>query len=300
MSIVFGPINSRRFGFSLGIDLSPIVKQCNFDCVYCELKQAKPIAKMDSIACVEEIVKELNSFLAKKISFDVLTLTANGEPSLYPNLKELIIALRKLQLDKKILILSNGTAVLNEKQFNALLDLDIVKFSLDSVIEKSFFRINKPLKEINLCLMIEKMIAFSKLFKGELIIEILVVKGINDNEKEFQALNEILQKINPIRVDISTIDRPPSYPVKGVSEEKLFDLSSFIKNIPVFIARRNDKKQNMEFSEDELLKMLQLRAQSEFDVKALLSLNSQAILDNLIKKDLVKIYNLGGVKFYKV
>ncbi|TBR79408.1 radical SAM protein [Campylobacter novaezeelandiae] len=300
MSIVFGPINSRRFGFSLGIDLSPIVKQCNFDCVYCELKQAKPIAKMDSIACVEEIVKELNSFLAKKISFDVLTLTANGEPSLYPNLKELIIALRKLQLDKKILILSNGTAVLNEKQFNALLDLDIVKFSLDSVIEKSFFRINKPLKEISLCLMIEKMIAFSKLFKGELIIEILVVKGINDNEKEFQALNEILQKINPIRVDISTIDRPPSYPVKGVSEEKLFDLSSFIKNIPVFIARRNDKKQNMEFSEDELLKMLQLRAQSEFDVKALLSLNSQAILDNLIKKDLVKIYNLGGVKFYKV
>ncbi|TBR80723.1 radical SAM protein [Campylobacter novaezeelandiae] len=300
MSIVFGPINSRRFGFSLGIDLSPIVKQCNFDCVYCELKQAKPIAKMDSIAYVEEIVKELNSFLAKKISFDVLTLTANGEPSLYPNLKELIIALRKLQLDKKILILSNGTAVLNEKQFNALLDLDIVKFSLDSVIEKSFFRINKPLKEISLCLMIEKMIAFSKLFKGELIIEILVVKGINDNEKEFQALNEILQKINPIRVDISTIDRPPSYPVKGVSEEKLFDLSSFIKNIPVFIARRNDKKQNMEFSEDELLKMLQLRAQSEFDVKALLSLNSQAILDNLIKKDLVKIYNLGGVKFYKV
>lgn len=300
MSIVFGPINSRRFGFSLGIDLSPIVKQCNFDCVYCELKQAKPIAKMDSIACVEEIVKELNSFLAKKISFDVLTLTANGEPSLYPNLKELIIALRKLQLDKKILILSNSTAVLNEKQFNALLDLDIVKFSLDSVIEKSFFRINKPLKEINLCLMIEKMIAFSKLFKGELIIEILVVKGINDNKKEFQALNEILQKINPIRVDISTIDRPPSYPVKGVSEEKLFDLSSFIKNIPVFIARRNDKKQNMEFNENELLKMLQLRAQSEFDVKALLSLNSQAILDNLIKKDLVKIYNLGGVKFYKV
>lgn len=300
MSIVFGPINSRRFGFSLGIDLSPIVKQCNFDCVYCELKQAKPIAKMNSIAYVEEIIKELNSFLAKKIPFDVLTLTANGEPSLYPNLKELIIALRKLQLDKKILILSNGTAVLNEKQFNALLDLDIVKFSLDSVIEKSFFRINKPLKEINLCLMIEKMIAFSKLFKGELIIEILVVKGINDNEKEFQALNEILQKINPIRVDISTIDRPPSYPVKGVSEEKLFDLSSFIKNIPVFIARRNDKKQNMEFNENELLKMLQLRAQSEFDVKALLSLNSQAILDNLIKKDLVKIYNLGGVKFYKV
>ncbi|QWU79794.1 radical SAM protein [Campylobacter novaezeelandiae] len=300
MNIIFGPINSRRFGFSLGIDLSPALKQCNFDCVYCELKQAKAIAKMDYIVGVKDIIEQLQFFLTKKIPFDVLTLTANGEPSLYPNLKELITVLRGLKLDKKILILSNGTAVLNEKQFNALLDLDMVKLSLDSVIKESFLRINKPLKEIDLHLMIEKMITFSKIFKGELIIEILVVKGINDNEKEFKALNEVLQKINPTRVDISTIDRPPSYPVKGVSEEKLLDLSLFVENIPVFIARRNEKKQNMEFSTDELLKMLQLRAQSEFDVKALLSLNSQAILDNLIKKDLVKIYNLGGVKFYKV
>ncbi|MBK1972996.1 radical SAM protein [Campylobacter sp. TTU-622] len=300
MNIIFGPINSRRFGFSLGIDLSPALKQCNFDCVYCELKQAKAIAKMDHITSIKDIIEQLQFFLAKKIPFDVLTLTANGEPSLYPNLKELITALRELKLDKKILILSNGTAVLNEMQFNALLDLDMVKLSLDSVIEKSFLRINKPLKEIDLHLMIEKMITFSKIFKGELIIEILVVKGINDNEEEFKALNEVLQKINPIRIDISTIDRPPSYPVKGVSEEKLLDLSLFIENIPVFIARRNEKKQNMEFSTDELLKMLELRAQSEVDVNTLLSFNTQKILQDLVKKGLVKIYTLGGVIFYKV
>ncbi|MEA2100218.1 MAG: hypothetical protein U9P72_08810, partial [Campylobacterota bacterium] len=36
-NIIFGPINSRRFGMSLGIDLSPALKQCNFDCLYCEL-----------------------------------------------------------------------------------------------------------------------------------------------------------------------------------------------------------------------------------------------------------------------
>jgi wyosine [tRNA(Phe)-imidazoG37] synthetase (radical SAM superfamily) len=48
-SIIFGPIPSRRFGISLGIDLSPSKKQCNFDCLYCELEGAKTVDKMDNI-----------------------------------------------------------------------------------------------------------------------------------------------------------------------------------------------------------------------------------------------------------
>jgi len=41
MSYTFGPIISRRFGISLGIDLSPNKKCCNFDCLYCELPKEK-------------------------------------------------------------------------------------------------------------------------------------------------------------------------------------------------------------------------------------------------------------------
>ncbi|MCC9512408.1 radical SAM protein, partial [Campylobacter jejuni] len=37
MKILFVPVSSRRFGISLGIDLRNSKKQCNFDCVYCEL-----------------------------------------------------------------------------------------------------------------------------------------------------------------------------------------------------------------------------------------------------------------------
>ncbi len=49
MSIIFGPINSRRFGKSLGIDLSPEYKQCNFDCLYCELKRGERVDSYKSI-----------------------------------------------------------------------------------------------------------------------------------------------------------------------------------------------------------------------------------------------------------
>ncbi|OOX95272.1 radical SAM protein [Campylobacter coli] len=299
MKILFGPINSRRFGRSLGIDLSPSKKQCNFDCVYCELEARKPQAKQDEIVSVEEIVLEVQNTLEKNISFDFLTLTANGEPSLYPHLEELISSLRKIAKDKKLLILSNGTAVLDQDKFNALLKLDVVKFSLDSAISKTFYRIDRALKNIDLEKMIEKMAEFKTQFKGDLVMEILVVKDLNDNEEEFIALNQALAKIAPLRVDLSTIDRPPAYAVKKVSEEKLLELSKLITSTPVLSPKRHYEGEKLNFNEEELLKMLHLRSQSEIDIENKLDKASQVLLDKLIKEEKVKILNLAGVKFYK-
>lgn len=299
MKILFGPINSRRFGRSLGIDLSPSKKQCNFDCVYCELEAQKPQAKQDEIVSVEEIVLEVQNILEKNISFDFLTLTANGEPSLYPHLEELISSLRKIAKDKKLLILSNGTAVLDQDKFNALLKLDVVKFSLDSAISKTFYRIDRALKNIDLKKMIEKMAEFKTQFKGDLVMEILVVKDLNDNEEEFVALNQALAKIAPLRVDLSTIDRPPAYAVKKVSEERLLELSKLITSTPVLLPKRHYEGEKLNFNEEELLKMLHLRSQSEIDIENKLDKASQVLLDKLIKEEKVKILNLAGVKFYK-
>lgn len=299
MKILFGPINSRRFGRSLGIDLSPSKKQCNFDCVYCELEAQKPQAKQDEIVSVEEIVLEVQNILEKNISFDFLTLTANGEPSLYPHLEELISSLRKIAKDKKLLILSNGTAVLDQDKFNALLKLDVVKFSLDSAISKTFYRIDRALKNIDLEKMIEKMAEFKTQFKGDLVMEILVVKDLNDNEEEFVALNQALAKIAPLRVDLSTIDRPPAYAVKKVSEERLLELSKLITSTPVLLPKRHYESEKLNFNEEELLKMLHLRSQSEIDIENKLDKASQVLLDKLIKEEKVKILNLAGVKFYK-
>ncbi len=299
MKILFGPINSRRFGRSLGIDLSPSKKQCNFDCVYCELEAQKPQAKQDEIVSVEEIVLEVQNILEKNISFDFLTLTANGEPSLYPHLEELISSLRKIAKDKKLLILSNGTAVLDQDKFNALLKLDVVKFSLDSAISKTFYRIDRALKNIDLEKMIEKMAEFKTQFKGDLVMEILVVKDLNDNEEEFVALNQALAKIAPLRVDLSTIDRPPAYAVKKVSEERLLELSKLITSTPVLLPKRHYEDEKLNFNEEELLKMLHLRSQSEIDIENKLDKASQVLLDKLIKEEKVKILNLAGVKFYK-
>lgn len=297
--ILFGPVSSRRFGLSLGVDLSPLRKQCNFDCVYCELSRAKPIKAQKEIISVEQIISEVQQVLEKGINFDYLTLTANGEPSLYPHLKELIRALKTLLQKKKILILSNGSAVLDESKFKALLELDVVKFSLDSAISKTFYRIDKALKSIDLPLMIEKMAEFRKQFQGELVMEILVVAGINDKELEFQALNEALSKIQPVRVDISTIDRPPAYAVRAVSEERLKELALCIDCVPVLLPKRCFNGQQFDFSKEELLKMLHLRPQSEFDIKEKLSPHSKQIFHQLFESGAVRTLDLAGVRFYK-
>ncbi|ECT4064056.1 radical SAM protein [Campylobacter jejuni] len=300
MKILFGPVSSRRFGRSLGIDLSPSKKQCNFDCVYCELDPKKAQEKQDEIISIDKIISEVKAMLEKNIEFDFLTLTANGEPSLYPHLNELILSLRSIAKDKKLLILSNGTAVLDEDKFNALLKLDVVKFSLDSAVTKTFYRIDRALKNIDLEKMIEKMADFRARFNGDLIMEILVVKDLNDNEEEFKALNQALKKITPLRVDLSTIDRPPAYAVKKVSEEKLLELSKLIDSTPVLLAKRHYEGEKLSFNEEELLKMLHLRSQSEIDIEVKFDEQSKTLLNQLIKEKKVKILDLAGVKFYKV
>ncbi len=300
MKILFGPVSSRRFGRSLGIDLSPGKKQCNFDCVYCELDPKKAQEKQDEIISIDKIISEVKVMLEKNVEFDFLTLTANGEPSLYPYLNELILSLRSIAKDKKLLILSNGTAVLDEDKFNALLKLDVVKFSLDSAVAKTFYRIDRALKNIDLEKMIEKMADFRARFNGDLIMEILVVKDLNDNEEEFKALNQALKKIMPLRVDLSTIDRPPAYAVKKVSEEKLLELSKLIDSTPVLLAKRHYEGEKLSFNEEELLKMLHLRSQSEIDIEVKFDEQSKTLLNQLIKEKKVKILDLAGVKFYKV
>ncbi|MBC5857482.1 radical SAM protein [Campylobacter jejuni] len=300
MKTLFGPVSSRRFGRSLGIDLSPGKKQCNFDCVYCELDPKKAQEKQDEIIGIDKIISEVKAMLKKNVEFDFLTLTANGEPSLYPYLNELILSLRSIAKDKKLLILSNGTAVLDENKFNALLKLDVVKFSLDSAVVKTFYRIDRALKNIDLEKMIEKMADFRARFNGDLIMEILVVKDLNDNEEEFKALNQALKKIIPLRVDLSTIDRPPAYAVKKVSEEKLLELSKLIDSTPVLLAKRHYEGEKLSFNEEELLKMLHLRSQSEIDIEVKFDEKSKTLLNQLVKERKVKILDLAGVKFYKV
>ena len=291
----FGPVNSRRFGISLGIDLSPKEKSCNYDCVYCELSSAKPVDTIKHPPKVLDIISEVQTELKKHPEVKVITITSNGEPTLYHDLEELVDELNLIKKDKKLLILSNGSTICDARVQKAMQKIDIVKLSLDCATKSCFKKIDRPLKDIEL----EDIISCMKTIKHKtLIIEILVVKGINDKEKEFEKLNKILQDIKPSRVDIGTIDRPPAYNVKKVDEEKLTELAKIIENIPVSLIRKSSPKNKEDFSKDEILNLLSHRPQSEFDVENFFSQRSKENLEALLKNNLVKKTDIAGSVFF--
>ncbi|MFK5880867.1 MAG: radical SAM protein [Sulfurospirillum sp.] len=299
--IIFGPINSRRFGRSLGIDLSPALKQCNFDCVYCELKGAKTVDQMRDIVSVRKVIDALKLALEKHKNIDVITITANGEPTLYPYLDELVDEINKIKQNHKLLILSNGANIVKKDVEDALRKIDIVKLSLDCATKKCFKKIDRPYNSIDLDTIIKAMKSFSKSYKGSLVIEVLVVKGINDKDDEFERLNTILNEIKPDRVDISTIDRPPAYRVHRVSMSRLKELSGFLENLHVSIAYRKDYKGEKEsFSEDEILYLISRRPQSEADIELGFDDDSKIRFEKLLEKENIYQVEIAGAKFFKI
>ncbi len=301
MSIIFGPINSRRFGKSLGIDLSPNTKQCNFDCLYCELKSAKPINSYSNIVSVNEVIDEIKKALKRYKDIDILTLTANGEPTLYPYLNELIDKINGFKGSIKSLILSNSSTIYKKDIQIALSKLDFVKLSLDCATKRCFKRLDRAVDEIDLDTIKKGMLEFSKIYKGNLIIEILFVKGINDNLDEVAKLNEFLVELKPQRVDLSTIDRPPAYDIKPISYDELFKLSlGFSKDLNINIATK--QKSNIakfDYSKEEILQTLSLRPLTLEDIEVLFSNSSKELFYKLLQDGKIKKVKSADIEFFR-
>ena len=296
-NIIFGPVNSRRFGMSLGVDLSPSSKQCNFDCLYCELAPNATVSSQTQSVSVDDIISELEKHLDEHI--DVITLTANGEPTLYPQLDELIEKINQIKNQTQTLILTNSATLVEENVFNSLLKLDQVKLSLDAVSQDVFKKIDRPHTDIDIEQVVQKVVAFSKVYSGELFIEILFVHELNDTKEEVQGLNDVLKKINCKRVDLGTIDRPPAYPVMGISYKELHDISMmFDSSIPIHIASRiHAEPNNAYYSDEDILNTLDKRPLTQDDINLLFDEKSKKRLDILLESGKVVKKEVANLEF---
>lgn len=300
-NLTFGPVPSRRFGVSLGIDLSPDFKQCNYDCLYCELKAAKTVSKMTRYPSVQELVEAVKEKLVSvNTKIDVLTITANGEPTLYPDLKNLVIELNKIKGNSKLLILSNGSTIYQKNIQDALMDIDIVKLSLDCVSNECFHKLDRADKSVHTDEIVKGMVNFRSHFKKDLILEILFVDTLNNKEKEILLLKESIKQIKPNRVDIGTIDRPPAYKVNPISYEELEKISHQLQYPYINIAHKHRPIFQAYYSQSDILVLLNRRALSQYDIDHTFDAKSKENLEILIKDKKVETIDNCGVKFYKI
>lgn len=317
MNIIFGPVRSRRFGNSLGIDLSPTKKQCNFDCVYCELQGAKAIEKFEDILPLEMLLDSAKKAFLTHKNIDVLTITANGEPTLYPHLEAFIVAIKPfLPSGVKTLILSNGSRFGKKSVQNALNHFDMVKFSLDSAFQKTYKKIDRIHKSLNLNSIMSGIESYAKIRSNVLICEILLVKNINDNDESMIPLADFLRKIGVDRVDIGTIDRPPAYRAEAISAEKIAEIATHFYNLFVSIPKRKSlnvahESQNLaqnsqilrngerlDLNENEILELLKRRPLEVCEAQNLLSARTFTMAQNLVQKNIISIKSVGAIKFY--
>ena len=240
--IIFGPVESRRLGVSLGINLLPTnVKVCSFDCIYCECgftpKEYKEKAKLPSRCEVKAKLEiKLKEMIGEKQLPDVITFAGNGEPTLHPEFSGIIddtIELRdKLAPEARIAVLANATMNHKKSVFEALLKIKDNIQKLDSAFEETVKRIDCPKGNFSLAKTIEQLIAFN----GKLIIQTMFIRGSfkgkkvdNTTEEEISAWLDLLKKINPRQVMIYTIARDT--PVDTLEKVPLIELNTIADRV---------------------------------------------------------------------
>jgi wyosine [tRNA(Phe)-imidazoG37] synthetase (radical SAM superfamily) len=288
MKIIFGPVSSRRLGRSLGIDLTPY-KTCNMDCIYCECgKKTNLTNSRKNFYNLQEVLSELDTAIKDRSPIDYITLSGSGEPSLYKDIKPLISTVKKKYPNIKFAVLTNTSLITDPEVFDAFLEADIVLPSIDSVLEEGFKKINRPHPELNISKILDGLLEFKKVFKGKIWLEIFICPGLNDSEKELNALADYAKKLDPDRVQINTLDRPgveswlkPLDPegfdrvtlfFKGLNIETIS--RKLIKEIEQDIEDSNsnksrDSKKILDNSEDLLISTLKRRPLTKNDIMAL-------------------------------
>jgi len=211
MDHIFGPVNSRRLGRSLGIDLFSD-KVCNLNCIYCE------VGATDRLTCeraeyvpTEKILGEIDRYFAepgREREIDVVTVTASGEPTLHSGFGRILTHLKKTT-GKKIAVLTNGTTLMDAQIRRELAVADVVIPSLDTAREKSFRKIDRPATCLDLKKIIEGLTVFSHEYTGEIWLEILFALNVNDGQADVQALLEVIAGMRLDRIQLNTVARPP-------------------------------------------------------------------------------------------
>ena len=237
MKHLFGPVPSRRLGLSLGVDLLPF-KTCTLDCVYCQLGPTTclTLAREERVSTAE-VLEEIRSLSEEKpdrvghgdggagaagaVEFDYLTLAGSGEPLLHRGLDEIIRGAKEA-VDKPVALLTNGTLFFREEVRREVLEADLIIPSLDAATAPTFKRINRPHPELSIDDLLEGLVRLREEFSGEIWLEVMLVKGINDGEAPLIA--EAAERIGAERVQLNTVVRPPAEPVQPLSPEEMEEM----------------------------------------------------------------------------
>ena len=205
---VFGPVQSRRLGVSLGIDLLPF-KTCSMDCVYCECGATTDLTmRREEFVPTEQVIEELDAKIASGIKPDFITFSGAGEPTLHTGIGRIIEHIKARHFPCKVCLLTNSTTLTDKKLAESLAEVDLIVPSLDGSNQDEFVKITRPAPGVSLEAIVEGIANFKRISKAAMWLEIFIVPGINDSLESARRFRELVARIKPDKVQLNSLDRP--------------------------------------------------------------------------------------------
>ncbi|MEO0131753.1 MAG: radical SAM protein [candidate division WOR-3 bacterium] len=235
--IIYGPVNSKRLGRSLGINLLSTTKKiCSFNCIYCHYGPTHELTCTPDayeLPSVSNIIQEIRLALQSSPNIDYLTFSGNGEPMIYPFFAEVVSEIQKLRDEfcpkVPIALLSNASCLAKDLFLSSLQLINVRIFKLDTADEVLFKKINRPYPDIKLADIINGLIKLSR--KLPIVLQTIFMEGNVDNTTP-EALEKWLtavKEIRPQEIQIYSTDRPVAEQgIIMVSDQKLQELAIFI------------------------------------------------------------------------
>jgi wyosine [tRNA(Phe)-imidazoG37] synthetase (radical SAM superfamily) len=242
--ILYGPVYSRRFGNSLGINLLPDeIKVCTLDCLYCQYSwtgmHTRDPGHFRSFLPGREKVREALENKLRHLAEtgdppQTITFSGNGEPTLHPEfggiVQDLLTLRKRWAPQAKTAVLSNSTTVDSREMREMLLRLDEPVMKLDAGGEKTFRTLNRPSVGTNW----NEILSGLRELGGRATIQGLFVTGTVDNgrDEEVALWAEEVGRIGPRLVQIYTLDRGPAERgLRPVEKKRLDEIARYLATV---------------------------------------------------------------------
>lgn len=301
---IYGPVPSRRLGFSLGVDILPY-KTCTLDCIYCQLGPTpkKTVQRKEHFSS-DSVLTQINKTLSSGQRIDYITFSGSGEPTLNTTLGKLIREIKKIT-DIPVAVLTNSTLLTEARVRKALQAADLVVPSLDAATQEEFIAVNRPHSSLKIEDIIVGLKKFRQEFNGQIWLEIMLVKGKNDSPKHINKLKAAVREIQPDRIQLNTVIRPPAEQfARALSLKDLKKIKkAFGKKCEIIadFAQMNQFPQSQDL-ERKILSMIQRRPVTLSDISASLGKHRDEVLkylNILISNGKIKPLTHKGKTYYE-
>jgi len=307
MANIYGPVASRRFGQSIGINFLP-PKTCTYSCVYCQLGQtnhlsATRIKTYDPEVIVMAMQQRLNELEKANRHVDTLTFVANGEPTLDITIGQTIRLLKTFRIP--VAVITNASLMEQPTVRHDLQAANLVSVKIDTVRELTWHSVNRPYGKLDLSAILAGIQSFSGVFKGQLFSETMLVEGVNDSDDEASDIADFIQKINVAKAYLSLPLRPPCESnVKPPNADRLASFYRVIKskniNVEIMMSLPETELGKESKPIQELCEILMVHPLTEPEILSFLEQNglSKDSLARLVAERQLLRKEIHGESFY--